>query len=279
MLERFNDKHIAILIALSNYKFLSYSQMLRLGIDKHKTNLSTSMNQLKSTRYPFVKSIPHRFGTEMKHYLTKKGATVLNEYYDTPIEEIKFPKGTIVQDTQDEKHRTSTIDCEIEINLHCEKEDATILMSDRYFDKVGDNRINKNLKSKTAFLFNKNNSVKADLITMIQTSSQKELFVLEIENGKDSKKALEKCENHAKAIMLGSLNEKLNFKQGYRTLWVFEYESIMIATIERLQNNRLLQKLQEYFLFKTLEGVKENIFDDWLNLARKKRKMYYNTFS
>ena len=59
------------------------------------------------------------------------------------------------------------------------------------------------------------------MIFMLQTPKQKELYLLELENGNDTKKSVEKCIKHGQAIFLGSANEKYHHKMGYRTLWIF----------------------------------------------------------
>lgn len=110
---------------------------------------------------------------------------------------------------------------------------------------------------------------------MLQTPTQKELYLLELENGKDVKKAVPKCIMHGKAIMLGNANEKYSFDKGYRTLWIFEYKSTMESVLEKLNRIEFFKSLKEYFLFKTLDEINENIFDIWTNLEGKKRKMYY----
>lgn len=275
MINRFKRKELLILKALGRYKFLTYSQMSKLGIDNHRSNLSTLVKGLRESRKPLVGKIPHRIGSEVKHYLTKKGKEILVESFDYSEEQIQFPKGKIITDTQDQKHRTTIINFHIDLDFACQENGIELVFCDRYFDTVGNNRIDRNLKSKTAILYTKSKSVKADMIFLLQTLSQPELFLLELENGKGTKKAAEKCIRHGQAILLGSANEKYKFNRGYRTLWVFEYESIMQATLERLVDIPLLKNLTEYFLFKSLEQMETGFFDNWLNLAREQRKMFY----
>lgn len=275
MIERFNDKQKKILLALGKYKFLTYSQMIRLGIANQSSNLSTDIKELSTRRTPFVRKIPHGFGRRAKFYLTAKGKELLASSYDIDSEKIKYPRGIISEDTQDEKHRTTIIDCEIELNLSASSKGIPILFSDRYFDKVGNNRIDKNLKSKTAILYTENKSVKADLVFKIKTPKQEELYILELENGKDTKKAVEKCINHGKAILLGSANKKYGFKQGYRTLWIFEYENTMKATMDRLYTQPFFAHMKEYFLFKPLSSIQSDFTQKWKNIEGKERTMYY----
>jgi hypothetical protein len=275
MINRFRPKETAILKALARYKFLTYDQMIRLGIANHSSNLSTALKGLRKMKSPYVKKIPHRAGIPVKHYLTKKGKAALEELYGIPEEDIHYPKGAILTDTQDQKHRTSIISIQIELDLACQNEGLDVLFCDRYFDVTGNNKIARNLKSKTAFHYTDSNTVKADLIFSLQTPKQQEYYVLELENGKETAKGVEKCINHAKALLRGSLNEKLGFSTGYRVLWVFEHKSIMEKTIVKLQSIPLFKHLHEYFLFKSLDQISEHFLSGWQNVSSRERNLYY----
>jgi hypothetical protein len=272
---RINEKQIKILKALGHYKFLTYSQMIRLGIDNHTPNLSTLVKGLKDRRSPYVASIPHRIGSEVKHFLTSKGKDLLAESYCLDEESIHYPVGKITTDTQDEKHRTSIISIQIEMELQAQTRGLQVLFCDRYFDKVGNNKVDKNLKSKTAVLFEDGKSLKADMIFSLETSKQKELYMLELENGKDTKKAIDKCIQHGKALLRGSANEKYGFQKGYRTLWIFESEGTMTALIKELSVNPFFGNMKEYFLFKSLSQLESDFFGGWQNANGVERQIYY----
>lgn len=275
MINRFSPKETAALRALARYKFLTYEQMKMLKIGKHRPNLSKVMNGLSEVKRPYVRKIPNRPATPVKFYLTKKGKDALIQLYDCDPETILLPKTIIYTDTQDQKHRTSIISIQIAFDLACLEQRMPMLFCLRYFDSTGNNRIDKNLKSRTAFHFTDTQTVKADLIFAIQTAKQKELYILELENGKDTQKGIEKCINHAKALFRGSVNQKFDFQKGYRTLWVFEHKSIMFKVMEGLQQMPLFDTIREYFLFKPLEETSTAIFSDWLNVSGDHKNLYY----
>ena len=275
MILRLNEKQENILRALANYKFLTYSQMIKLGIGKYSSNLSTEVKSLSDRRVPFVKKIPHRVTAQAKFFLTAKGKDLLVNQFGLMEENIQYPKGTITTDTQDEKHRTSIIDFHIELDLSCKANSTVLVFCDRYFDKVGNNRINKNLKSKTSVLYSEKRSIIPDMVFKLETSKQQELYLLELENGKDTKKAVDKCTRHGKALLNGYVNKKYNFQSGYRVLWIFEFESIMNATIDRLRKDVFFNSLDEYFLFKPIDDVEDSFIDNWVNIRGENRVMYY----
>lgn len=273
--DRFSDKQIAVLKSLATYKFLTYRQMQRLHIEKHKSNLSVIVSSLRERSTPYVRKIPHRFGIEAKHYLTKKGKEILTELCHLPEEQIQFPKGIIKTDTQDQKHRTSLIDIQIELYDLAKQNGIEVEFCDRYFDVTGSNRVAKSLKSKTAIIYEGKKTLKADMTFMIKMQGNKELYLLELENGVDAQKTIPKCIMHGKAILRGSANERYNYKKGYRTLWVFEHRSTMESVLGKLSGIAFFKELQEYFLFKSLEDIPQDLFGGWVNLSGEQRKMYY----
>lgn len=262
---------------LAHYKFLTYRQFLNLGADKHRSNLSRVVSSLRSGKKPYVRTIPHRFGTESKHYLTKRGKEVVVELREREEESVRFPVAQIKTDTQDQYHRTTTIDLHILVDQQALEKDVEVLFCDRYFDSTGSNRVARNLKSKTAIIYEGRKTLKADMTFMLRTPRKKELYLLELENGQKAKKGVEKCIQHAKAILLGSANELYNHQEGYRTLWVFEHETTMLSVMERVQALPFFQSLHEFFLFKSLDQVssESDFFGGWRNLQGVERKMYY----
>lgn len=260
--------------ALARYKFLTYKQMSLLGIDKHRPNLRKIVAGLTDRARPFVKTIPREEGTPLKFFLTRKGKDLLVELYGVDPETILYPKGTISKDTQDKKHRTTTVTLQVQLDLACREEDIQVLFAHRYFDTAGSAR-ERTLKSKTAFYYTDSRTVKADIIFMLQTPKQQELYTIELENGKETEKGVEKCIKHAQAVLRGSLNHRFNLSYGYRSLWVFEHESIMLKTLERLQTVPLFENLREYFLFKTIDQFADSVFTDWLNVSGDRKNLYY----
>ena len=213
MINRFSDKQIAILTNLAHYKFLTYDQLIRLGVSKHKSNLSNLVAGLRDGKSPYVRKIPHRFGVPAKHYLTKRGMEVLVELSKAEEKDIHFPKTVITTDTQDQKHRTSTVDIQIAIDQAAIASGLEVTFCDRYFDTTGNNRVAKNLKSKTAFIYEGGKTLKADMTFMLGSEEVEELYLLELENGQDAKKAVPKCIMHAKAILSGSANQKFDYNK------------------------------------------------------------------
>lgn len=214
---------------------------------------SRVISSLRNGAKPYIKTIPHRLGTEGKHYLTKRGKEVLVELCGIEEEQVRYPIGHIKTDTQDQFHRTTIIDLHILLDQHATKHGINVVFCDRYFDTTGSNRVARNLKSKTAIIYEAKKTLKADMTF------------------------IEKCVQHAKAIVLKSANEQYDHHKGYRTLWVFEHASTMYSVLRRLQTLSFFDEFREYFLFKSLAQctTEADWFAGWCNLNQKERKMYY----
>lgn len=276
MISIIKPKQLLILRALGQFTFLNYNQFITLGIDKYKSNLSNLIKGLRESRKPLVKKIPHNFSETAVFYLTRRGAKVLSEIdVKLSASSIHFPKGAITRNTQDAVHREQTINLQIAFELFCKENHATIILCQRYFDSAI-NSNEKKLKSSTGIIYEGGKSLKSDMVILLEFNHQKELFLLELERGKNTKKAVEKCIQHAKALLLGSANRAYNFKKGYRILFVFEYKSLFELTLKALKKESFFDNIKEYFLFKTLEQFNSsNLKDGWVSIAEEKRKMYY----
>lgn len=275
MFTRYNDKKLKILSALGHYKFLSYSHMKRLGIETHTSNLSNLLKDLIQARKPLVKAIPHRPNFEKMFYLTNHGADVLSELTDIDKEAIKFPKHKVNTSSPEQKHRSQVIRFQIELNLAADFEESKVEFCDRYFDTTGNTR-ERNLKSKTALLYEENKAIKADMIFMLQLpNGTKELFTHEHENGSDSQKSIDKMIQAGKALLIGEAHEKYDYNKAYRTLWVFEQSGTMKAVLKKLDGNIFFENMKEHFLLKAEKENEGDFFGGWRNLDGEERRLYY----
>lgn len=103
----------------------------------------------------------------------------------------------------------------------------------------------------------------ADALCMIQTPTRKELYAVEVFNGNDTNRVHESLLQHLKALSVGQPSKMFDLDYGSRILCLFETESGKINVMRRLNGDGRFEEARLYFLFKTLEGVGENVFGDW----------------
>lgn len=83
-------------------------------------------------------------------------------------------------------------------------------------------------------------------------------------NGKDTKRAMKQIKQYVQALKEGTPSLKYGFPKGNRVLFVFEFPSIMKATMKRfIEDETINENYYKFFLFVSLEDVKEH-FNSWV---------------
>lgn len=179
-----------------------------------------------------------------------------------------MPIGSVLPTYNDYKHRKHTIDIGIYLYQFAEKEGLEVEFFDTYFDTTGNNRTDKNLQHKNKIHLDSLNFIIPDGVFVLKGEARRRLFLLEVYNGKGTKRVLSQMEKHAYAIGKGSPSQKYAFDKGHRVLSVFEFDSIKTATIIRMQQENLFAELKDHFLFKSLETLNPDTFySDWQNMG------------
>lgn len=277
-MERVPPTQTNILLALAKYKFLTVSQMIRLGVATQKSNLNPHLKRLQRKARPFIKQMefgshPREGKLEYFYYLTPTAKRTLIDDLQMQPDEIRLPIGTSSLFSNDYFHRKSTINCEIALELAAPAQDCEVLFFDTYFDKLGSNRKGGTSRAKTKIDMKEGKYLIADAVFMLQTPIQQELYCFEVHNGKNTKKAHKQLRQYVEALQLGSASIKYDHKspdksryRACRILFAFEHEGIMQATIERLQEDAAFANMRPFFLFQTLDRVVESFFDGWCDM-------------
>lgn len=98
---------------------------------------------------------------------------------------------------------------------------------------------------------------------MLQTQNRKELFAIEMFNGMNVQRVHNSLLQHLMALKDGQPSKQFELVYGSRILCVFELETCKNQTIKRLNEDGRFAFAKDYFLFKTLDEVKENVFEEW----------------
>lgn len=109
---------------------------------------------------------------------------------------------------------------------------------------------------------------------MLQTPKRKELYAIEVFNGNNTNRVHSSLLQHLKALSFGQPSKQFKLNYGSRVLCVLESENNMVSVMKRLQEDERFKKSKAYFLFKTLEEVKMNIFEGWLLMGGEKENLF-----
>lgn len=269
-IERLNLTQGKILEALATYQFLTISQMIQLGIMKDRSNLNKQLKALSKPKKALIQSaafgtIPSIGRLESIHSLTKYGKVFLEEELGF-LEDIKYPKGAGRPYDQDYFHRKYTIDFQITLQQWIEKLSYQLIFFDRYFDKVGNNRIDKNLRAKTKVVLDEESFLIPDAIFMLELDNgNQELYCFEMYNGRNVKRTITQLNKHVKLFEKGALSEQFHFPYLHTVVCVFENESLMKSVIHHMKKDNYFLHMRAYFLMKTREQINvETLFSDWL---------------
>lgn len=263
-----NETQLLILENLAVYKFLTVSQIVRLGVKSDRRNLSKPLRLLLSGRRTLIQRID--FGVlptigrlEHVYFLTKYGANYLIENLGYELENIKIPKGETLF-ARDYFHRKNNVTFEILFRQFVVKSGFEVLFFDTYYDMTGANnsRQTKRLTAKTKIEFGDDYLI-ADGIGLFQDSQEKHLLAMEICNGKDSKRIANQLRKHLLALSAGSLSLQHGLNKNSKVVCVFEFESCLEAVIRRLRELKEFSSFEKYLLFNTLEKIEIEFFSGW----------------
>lgn len=268
MIELLTPSQAKILEHLARYKFLTSSQLIRLGVSNRRSNLSVMLKPLKESKRALVGEmqfafVPSKGRLENFYYLKPKGKEVLINAGILDERNIKIPKGRSILFTQDYFHRKYTIDCHISCDLSAQKKVLNIKFFDRYFDKVGNNRKNGNLQARTKVdLFN--DYIIADGAFLLDNGTNSRLYAFELYNDNNAKRILGQIQKHIEGIKHSSLCRNYNIEKGHRLLSVFTQSNTKELVMSKIKDS----PFSRYLLFNQYETVVNDFFCDWQNLSR-----------
>lgn len=103
----------------------------------------------------------------------------------------------------------------------------------------------------------------ADALFLLQTPNRKELYAVEMYNGNDTNRVQQSLLHHLKALSLGQPSKMFDLNYGSRVLCIFESENHKVHVMKRLCEDERFVQAKSYFLFKTLEEIKQQVFEGW----------------
>ena len=263
-----------ILVELARYKFLTVSQMHRLGLGKDISWIRTQAKQLTDSNAPLIERLifsvtPRKGRVENVFFLTKRGKEALIDGLKMDENAVKMPIGNSTLFYKDYTHRKNTIDFQIAAYQWAQEQERSTYIDffDCYFDKLGNNRTLGNLQAKNKIALDQEDYIIPDGVFMLQTAQRPYLFLFEMYDGKDTKRVLEQVKKHVRAIAQGTPSEKYNYPFAHRVILVFEFEALKDAFIERTKNNIYFSEVSPCFRCKSIEGVERDFFTGWQNLT------------
>jgi hypothetical protein len=275
----FNDTQTEILLALARFKFLTTSQLQKV-VPREIAWLRKQIVLIANRDKALIEKLSFGFHPKLGKlenvfYLTPIGRETLCEVLNVEREAVKMPIGNSTLFFKDYNHRRNTIDIHVHLYLWTKTTDFEVVFFDTYFDKIGNNRRDKNLQAKNKISLVNDDYMIPDGITVISNGETSLLYLVEMYDGKDTKRVIEQLYKHAQAIALGSPSLKYGFNKSNHVLCVFEFSSNMNAVLNRIKHDSTFSAMTNHFLFKTLEVLQKVDFTEgWLNVENKVKTIF-----
>ena len=265
------ERSIKIIEVLAIFKFLNSTQLIRLWVAKHKSNLNTAFKELYLHNMIGKLSFwvhPKLWRLPNYYYLKPKGKNFLLEHLKYSEARIKMPIGTSSMFFRDYYHRTNAIDFQIELYLHILKQWWEILLYDTYYDHTWSTKKNSPLKAKTKLIFSDGSFFIPDAITKIKLNGVIKIFTFEIYNWLDTKRVVQQLHKHLKSLQEWLPSIILDEKKGSKVLLLFDLTSCMRAVMDRVLNDDSFLNFRYLFLFSDTISIKSD-FNSWCSCEYK----------
>jgi hypothetical protein len=280
MIDYLTPQQANILTALAKFKYMGKSHFISYNVAKANPIIYINLNLLCEkkliNKHRFA-TIPRMGRMEDLFSLTEKGARVVAENLDIPLDSVKYPSRASTEFKNDYEHRVATVSMMISFVVWCEKNNFEIDFFDTYFDKVGSQRkSDTGIQSKTRLDLPNETFISPDAIIKYSTNQQSYLFCMEVYNGKDTKRINEQLRKLTFATFEGIPSKKYDFSKANRNLIVLEHEEYIKYAIDRLKNDPYLAQfegIERFFLFRCINDTKNDFEGLWLDLEGKKRKL------
>lgn len=276
-----------VLLNLGKFYYLTLSQMLLLDIGTTQYKyLWEQVASLRDRTKPLVKSRSFnsvsRFGrVEDMYCLNKRGKESLILDLHVSPDRIKMPIGRPIAH-KDYHHRKATIDFHIFLDSWASKYVYEIPFFDTYFDKSGNNRTSGTLRAKTRIDTEGKNFFIPDASFSLKKENWERLFLVEVERGVDTLKAIKKLHTHAYSLVERHTHKayQLDKNKSYTILFLLENDSLKEALVRRVQQTETaFINIQQYFLCKSINdlligGFENGFYENWTTIMGEKRNLF-----
>lgn len=270
-----------MLRSLAQYKYLTVSHFLSLGISISPVATNKALRSLRKEKFTdkaihiSVPSSPkgkiaRRVRHEDLHYLTPKGAKFLDGETELALSFIRYPKKPKQTLSNDYLHRISTVSIHISYDKWIQENGFVERDFLVYYDKRGLYGEGKSFKSETRIDFDDGSHYSPDVIfSYSKEQGSPLLYCLEVYNGNRTKYVVEQLKKLFWIIeKTTKIGEKVKLKKIPRILCVFDNEPLLKNTIDRVKKDSFFsfQGIEQLLFLNLDKQVWEQFGKDWINI-------------
>lgn len=264
-----NDTQTKLLEYISFFGYLSVVQAQGLvGLSNSYVRQCLALLKDKKLLNSYHVQITRKIRAEDIYFLTQAGKECLLTHGKVLDERIRMPATASFSLIRDYEHRRAFTDLFISAYRYFKDSKIELVEFITYYDKVGNQRRDQNLESKTKLVMDSGQHVIPDGIMITELDKTKTLYLIEqfCDIG-NTKRILESLGNHARLIGSGIAAKKHGLQTNPIVLSSFTYPQVKDAVIRRLQaNENFKPPMSTLFHFNTLEQVKESFGKGWVDI-------------
>lgn len=266
---RATNAQMALMSALSRFRYLTTRHMVRLGISPSLRHVQRALRDLTQRRRPLVGfldfgAVPTLGKLHRVYYLTERGGDVLLDAGYDP-QTVSWPQKVRLF-PHDYAHRLNCIDFHISVALWATTNQSEFGQWDSYYDhgSIGsDGRAHP--RSRVAW---EQGSLVPDSIFMLTAEDgEQRLFAFEMHNGTDTARLTPKMRNYAQACRERVIETPYGYPASVRVLLIFEDENTLQKAGDRLLRDNVMEERSAQFFGHTLDGVSRDFRQGWRQLG------------
>jgi hypothetical protein len=265
-MELINNIQAELIESHARFSFLTVSQCRRIT-GKSLGYLREQLAILSHRKYIRSYHLERPGKAENIYYLTEAGKEILVAH-EKVFAQVNVPIGVPLV-VRDYNHRKNFVDLHISLHDHLQTRGIAMPLFLAYFHKQGNNRTASNLEARTKIPLGANGFFIPDGVMITESSAGRNLYLLEMYNGKDTLRTLGQLSKHAQAIKEGTPGKKFGLQANPIILSAFEHESIKNAVINRLNQHEGFSRISQFYFFASLESVVLDCGNAWQSSAGK----------
>ena len=262
-------QQLAFLKILSMTGFFTNKHLAQMGLVKLSTTNSYLVKRLLDGGYigRVMVSSGFGFGRKVMYFLVKKGAELVAEVYNLPLESLAYSplKGGIYTAKNgdevsliraDFQHKEAYISAFLAFTLYLQNTDYEITNNKHYYQLKGD-------KGTTLKLNNKNFRPDGIWFTeSINPDAPKFVYVVEIHRHSERKHIIRQLRQQVEAIKEKSVQKRFGFEHPYLVLSIFTGENLtaMRGILDELKSTEDWAIIEKFFLFAKLDDLMTDFY-------------------
>lgn len=269
-IEQLTASEMAVMEALGRFRYMTTPQLVRAGASPSMRHVQRVLRRLIQRARPLAGglefgSIPTIGRLHRLHYLTERGATVLEDA-GHDWDSIKFPHRVRLF-PHDYWHRVACVDFHVSFALWASMSSTEIGEFNTYYDhgKIGaDGRAHP--RSRVAWA--EGSLVPDAIFTFTPSDNIARLCAFEMHKGKDTARLAPKLKSYLTACRNQAMETPYGLEGSARVLLVFDDENTLQKIRGRIEREDLLQDREKQFFGKTLADIETDFKCGWWPLGK-----------